>query len=73
MLTGRFKILGTYFSREVYVAVELPFTSTCVDFKYIIAISNLISPHVTFQEKLHWGDANDFETTCSNMFVISHS
>jgi len=31
------------------VAVELPFTSTCVDFKYIIAIRNLISPHVTFQ------------------------
>jgi len=33
------------------VAVELPFASTCVDLKYLIAISNLISAHVTFQEK----------------------
>jgi len=33
------------------VAVELPFTSTCVDFKYLIANGNLISAHITFQEK----------------------
>jgi len=35
------------------VAAELAFTSTCVDFKYLIAISNLVSAHVTFQENLH--------------------
>jgi len=33
------------------MALELPFTSTCVDSKYTIAISNLISTHITFQEK----------------------
>jgi len=32
------------------VAVELPFTSTCVDYKYLNANSNLFSAQVTFQE-----------------------
>jgi len=60
------KLLILFFSGG-YLAVELPFASTCVDFKYLIAVSNFISAHVTFQEKQHWGSINHFETTCNHV------
>jgi len=48
------------------VALELSSTSTCVDFKYLIATRNLISTHATFQKKLHCVFLKRNQMNCNN-------